>query len=185
MSRDAASTPRPTITVRPTPEEKVRFTALAAASGQSESDLGLEAVRLLLRFNPEPPSIAPVPPLRESAVDRITIRLRPGDRRVIAGRASARDMKAATYIAALVRAHIAANPPLAAAEFHAFKQGIVVTAGFGRLLAQHWRRLEQAGALSADIHQELARTREVVATFEERMHDFVKAAMISWESRSG
>ena len=67
MSRDTASTPRPSITVRPTPEEKARFAALAAARGESESDLGLEAVRLLLRFNPGSPSLEPLPPLKDSS----------------------------------------------------------------------------------------------------------------------
>ena len=61
--------------------------------------------------------------------DRITIRLRPGDHQVIARRAAQRAMKASSYLAALVRAHVAANPPLAATELAALKQSVVVLAG--------------------------------------------------------
>jgi len=54
-------------------------------------------------------------------------------------------MKASTYLAALVRAHVAANPPLAATELAALKQSIIVLAGFGRLLAHAVRNPSRDG----------------------------------------
>src|SRR5438128_1240572 len=47
MNDTAASSRRPSITVRLTPDEKQRFATIAAARGQSESELGLAAVRML------------------------------------------------------------------------------------------------------------------------------------------
>lgn len=123
MNGDAASSRRPSVTVRLTPDEKRRFATIAAARGQSESELGLAAVRMLLDLSsnqlPSNPSLTP----KESASDRITIRLRPGDRHTIAERARLRGTKASTYIAALVRAHVASNPPLTADELTALKAG--------------------------------------------------------------
>lgn len=132
MSGDAASSRRPSLTVRLTPDEKRRFATIAAARGQSESELGLAAVRLLLDLNAKQISQATSARPKESTSDRITIRLRPGDRQTIAERARQRSTKASTYIAALVRAHVASNPPMTANELTAFKQAVAVLAGLRR-----------------------------------------------------
>lgn len=119
---------------------------------------------------------------RERSIDRITIRLRPGDRRVINERASQRGMKASTYLAALVRAHIATNPPLTNEELGAYKQGVIVLAGLGRLLARLSRDAVRAGNIPRDLQQELSRTRAVIAGLEKRTHDLARAALMTWES---
>lgn len=114
----------------------------------------------------------------EPATDRITIRLRPGDGVSIAQRAAKRGMKRSAYIAALVRAHITLNPPYPVGELTALKQSVVVLAGLGRLLAQADR---MAPGIS---HHDLERARSAVAALEQRTHDLVQTALISWESRS-
>jgi hypothetical protein len=169
----------PSITVRPSAEEKARFSALAAVSGLSESALALKAIRMVLKPDAANAGTAAAATAREPATDRITIRLRPGDGEVIARRASQRRMKASTYIAALVRAHLAANPPLAEQELSALKQGVVVLAAIGRCLVRTLRA-PSAGMLREDLQ----RTQAAVAAVEQRFHDFTKAALISWESRS-
>ena len=185
MNGDPASSRRPSVTVRLTPDEKRRFAAIAAARGQSESELGLAAVRMLLELNASqlPPAASVVP--KESASDRITIRLRPGDRQMIAERARQRSTKASTYIAALVRAHVASNPPLTADELTAFKQAVAVLAGFGRLMALAAKGHGAPGGPPRDLQQDLSRTRALVAALEQRMHEFVRASLNSWEWRSG
>src|SRR5918992_1376585 len=75
----------------------------------------------------------------------------PGDRRVITERASRREMKASTYLAALVRAHIATNPPLTENELGAYKQGVILLAGLGRLLARLSRDAVRAGSIPPDL----------------------------------
>jgi len=171
----------PSITARPTPDEKRRFAELAANRGMSESTLALIGIRSLLDLNGPPARWVEKP---APATDRITIRLRPGDHETIARRAAQRGMKASTYLAALVRAHVAANPPLAATELAALKQSIIVLAGFGRLLAQAARNPSLGGEQREDLRQQLRRTHAAVAALEERTHDLARAALISWETHS-
>jgi hypothetical protein len=175
-------TPRPSITARPTPEEKLRFTALADARGISESVLALIAIRdLLTSAAPVSNSVLPAS-TREPAIDRITIRLRSGDRQTVRQRAAQRGMKDSAYLAALVRAHVAANPPLAADELRALKLAVTVLAGFGRLLARTAREVTQARVMSPALQQDLSRTRALVAALEQRTHNLARAALVSWES---
>ena len=107
----------PSITVRPNPEDKARFKSLAQRVGLSESALALNAIRALLdRDDDWLRRQPPLEPEHVPATDRITIRLRPGDGLAVIQRATERGFKPATYISALVRAHITANPPLPSAE---------------------------------------------------------------------
>ena len=45
-------------------------------------------------------------------------------------------MKDSAYIAALVRGHVAANPPLATHELAGFKTAVSILAAFGRIFAR-------------------------------------------------
>jgi len=175
----------PSVTVRPSAEEKARFQLLARQIGISESALALRAMRTLL--SRDEPWLACQPDLRwahVAASDRITIRLRPGDGLEVIRRATERDMKAATYISALVRAHISANPPLPAAEVNALKTAIVVLANFGTMLAKTSRDGIPSGPQGELYRQALRQTRAEIATLERRIVDLTKAALMAWETRS-
>jgi hypothetical protein len=178
MSCRSSRSSLPSITVRVSADEKNWFATLARSRGVSESALALSAIRSV-KDSGSLDADATGP--RTPATDRITIRLRPGDGAAVARRASERGMKPSAYLAALVRAHVAVNPPLAAKELAALKQSIVVLAGLGTLLAQSTRnpalRLE-------DVRQNISRTRSAVAAVEQRTHDLVRRALVSWESRS-
>jgi len=150
----------------------------------SESTLALIGIRSLLDSNDLPSNASVRQDEQGPATDRITIRLRPGDHEVIASRAAERGMKASTYLAALVRAHVAANPPLPAPELAALKQSIIVLAGLGRLLAGTARSPSLGAPEWEDLQQNLRRTRAAVAALEERTHDLAQAALISWETHS-
>jgi hypothetical protein len=173
----------PTITVRLTSEEKQRFAQLAASRGLSECALAVVTLRALL--NPGTSSALNIPSAsrREAATDRITIRLRPGDGAALDARAARRRMKTSTYLAALVRSHVAANTVLTADELETVKQAVVVLAGVGRVLSRIARCGGQEGSLSPDVRQALAQTRSVVAAVEQRTSDLARAALRSWESR--
>lgn len=181
MSSNGSASRLPSITARPTPAEKERFATLAASRGMSESTLALIAIRSLLDCNDVSETNA-APARRERSTDRITIRLRPGDRRVINERANRRDMKASTYLAALVRAHIATNPPLTENELDALKHGVILLAGLGRLLTRMSRDGARAGSMPKDLQQELSRTRAMIAGLEKVTSNLVCAALKSWES---
>jgi hypothetical protein len=175
----------PSITARPSPEEKARFKLIARHAGLSESELALRAIHLLLERDEE--WLARQPDLKwehVAANDRITIRLRPGDGLEVIRRATERAMKPATYISALVRAHITANPPLAAAEVSALKTSIVVLANLRTMLAKTGRQGIPSGPQGEVYGEMIRRTRAEIATLERRVIDLAKAALIAWETRS-
>jgi hypothetical protein len=186
LARTAHSSgpPNPSITVRPSPEEKARFTLIARHVGLSESALALRAIRLLLDRDEQ--WLARQPNLKWNHVaarDRITVRLRPGDGLEVIRRATERGMKPATYISALVRAHIACNPPLPAAELNALKKGIAVLAGIGSLLANTSQHGIPSGPQGEVYREAIRRTRAEVAALEQHIVDLTKAALIAWETR--
>ena len=173
----------PTITVRLSPDEKQRFAELAASRGLSECALAVTTLRALLTPGTSSALNIPSASRREAATDRITIRLRPGDGAALEARAARRRMKASTYLAALVRSHIAADTVLTVNELETVKQAVVVLAGVGRLLSRIARCGSQEGSLPPEVRQALAQTRSVVADVEQRTSDLARAALRSWESR--
>jgi hypothetical protein len=98
---------------------------------------------------------------------------------VIRERAGKRGLKDSAYIAALVRSHVAANPPLTGPELAALKASVAVLAGFGRLLTRISR---EAPSTESVLAEELRRTRAFTADVERHTHELVRAALISWES---
>jgi hypothetical protein len=176
----SARTPLPSITVRLSARDKEWFSNLARSRSVSESALALAVIRSIPDSGClDPNATGP----RTPATDRMTIRLRPGDGQAIAWRASERAMKPSAYVAALVRAHLAANPPLASSELAALKKSIVVLAGAGTLLAQTARNPALSGPGLEDVRQLLNRTRVALAALERRTHEFTQKALISWETR--
>ena len=173
----------PTITVRLSPEEKQRFAELAASRGLSECALAVATLRALLTPGTSSALNIPSASRREAATDRITIRLRPGDGAALEARAARRRMKTSTYLAALVRSHVAAKSVFTANELETVKQAVIVLAGVGRVLSRIARCGNQEGSLPPDVRQALAQTRSVVAAVEERTSNLARAALRSWESR--
>ena len=183
VTSDRVRSRLPTITVRLSPEEKQRFAELAASRGLSECALAVATLRALLI--PGTPFVADIPSAspREAATDRITIRLRPGDGAALEARAARRRMKTSTYLAALVRSHIAGDTVLTADELDSVKKAVVVLAGVGRLLSRIARSGGQGASLSPETRQALAQTRSVVGAVEQRTSDLARAALRSWECR--
>jgi hypothetical protein len=142
MNGRATGSSLPSITVRLSPREKQWFSTLARSRGLSESALALSTIRSIADSG-SLDSDATGP--RTPATDRITIRLRPGDGQAIAQRAARRGMKVSGYLAGLVRAHLAVNPPLAANEVAALKQSIAALVSLGTLLAQTARNPALSG----------------------------------------
>lgn len=172
------------ITARPSADEKRRLQELAARRGLSESGVALLAIRHYLDLSncgPEPLAAAPSGP----ATDRITIRLRPGDGDAIRRRALERHAKASNYIAGLVRAHLAANPPLVREELQALKIAVAVLAGAGRTLHEVARAGLASGQFPEDVRQQISRTGAAVRQLEKYTRAFAQAALVAWESDLG
>src|SRR5215475_640618 len=167
----------PSITARPTRAEKERFASLAASRGLSEGALALSAIRTIIATGSDTQATWPESP-SDPSTDRLTIRLRPGDHAAIARRASARGMKTSTYLAALVRAHLACDPPLTTAELTALKQSVAVLARLGGVLVR------AAGNPSGLPAHALEDTRDALASLEQRVLALARAAIVSWETGS-
>ena len=183
MTNERATSPIPTITARPSREEKARFVELATRLGVSESTLALNAIRLLLDSNPSTSDVLQPVSGRDPATDRITIRLRPGDANAILDRATRRGFKPSAYIAALVRAHVTHNPPLLTKEVLLLKEGMAVLLRLGKLLAHLHHEAATKGILPPELAKELIQTRALVTGLERVTHDLIKAALIAWESK--
>jgi hypothetical protein len=168
------------ITARPTRDEKQRFVELARVRGITEGRLALLAVRTYLELSRFSRPLTPPAP-REPATDRVTIRLRPGDGRAIGWRATQRGTSPAAYIAALVRAHVVAEPTLTKNELQALKTSVAVLAGTSRVLRQFVRDPVVGAVAPAELRQEVLRMSAAVQALEKRTHDFTQAALRSWE----
>jgi predicted DNA binding CopG/RHH family protein len=175
----------PSITARLSAKEKTAFQLIARHVGLSESALALRAIRTLLERNEQWLRVQPRLDFEHvAASDRITVRLRPGDGREVIRRASERGVKPATYISALVRAHITANPPLPTAEVNALKMSIGVLANLGTTLANTSRQGIPSGPQGEIYREAIRRTRGQIAVLEQRIVDLTRAALIAWETRS-
>lgn len=178
----ASATRRPTITIRLTASEKQSFANLAAVRGISESELALAAIRELLNSNDHAAGMEL--PVRQASSDRITIRLRPGDRQWIADRAAQRGIKVSRYLAALVRAHVARNPPLTNDELVTLKVTVSVLSHIRVELGAIARSILTSTPNAVTLIRELRQIAVVVVEAERQAHALARAALISWESYS-
>ena len=106
------------IGLRVSSEKRASFATLAAHHRLTESGLLCRLVDEVLRSNTATRSAAAVDSkacdgrVDLVAEDRITLRLRPGDRTLAAERAGARGMKTGTYLALLIHNHVSASDVL-------------------------------------------------------------------------
>ena len=171
------------ITARLSSDEKTRFEALARHFGLSQSTLASRGIRILLDgdkpWSRQQPQID-----REhtAASDRLTIRLRPGDGIEVIRRATERGMKPATYVSALVRAHISANAPLPTAEMNALKICLGVLSNLETVLANTSRHGFPSGPAGEVYREAIRRTRDEIAALGRHVVDFGRAALLAWET---
>jgi hypothetical protein len=137
----------------------------------------LSAIRTIIATESDTQGPWPESP-GDPSTDRLTIRLRPGDHAAIARRANRRGMKASTYLAALVRAHLACDPPLTNAELAALKQSVALLARLGGVLVR------AAGNSSGLPAHALEDTRHALASLEKKVLALAKAAIVSWDTGS-
>jgi hypothetical protein len=114
--------------------------------------------------------------------ERMSIRLAPDDRQLLAERSAARGMPAATYVAVLVRSHLRKLTPMPPEELAALKRCIAELAaltGYFRLIA---RATSQGVAPSADpARKDFATMLRVSQTMWETIKQLLKANRESWE----
>lgn len=179
------SAPRPAVmSMRASSETKTKFAALAVHQGLTESALLALLVDKVLAANPtaEVQTSANRTPDDGSAKDRVTLRLRPGDRALADAAAAARRMKTSSYLAMLVRTHVRGGPVMPPAELNELKSMAGHLAALGRQI-----RLLGASAGNKDVpgvtaQQLFADVGTTVESVRETVAVVVRANLISWEA---
>jgi hypothetical protein len=125
--------------------------------------------------------IVPDEPRREY----LTTRLRPGDVKMIGRRAAIRRMKPATYIAALVRSHLVADPPLPPAELAVLERAAAEVSAIGRNLNQIARAINSGAPVPHGTASVIGQSIEAVEAVREAAKAYVRVAVASWEAPLG
>lgn len=170
-------------------EKKQQFAALAASKDMTESELLALLVDHVLGTNPPP---APARELstdedghEEGTTERVTLRLRPGDRRQVEARAAQRKMRPGSYLVALIHAHLRRQAPLPVAELNQLKVAVGELSAVGRNLNQ-LARAANAGQVSAEgLPTTLQAALQQVDEVRRQVADLVRVNIMSWEAGHG
>jgi hypothetical protein len=157
------------ISVRVDELTKQRFRALAVGQGLSESVLLKRLLDVALLGTAERADLERQP--ATAARDRrLYVRLSLADQRLLSERAEGRELRPATYVSLLIRAHLHDAAPLPTAELVALRESIAQVAALGRNLNQYVRAV-QGGAPAAGFGVENAKALIRVC---EALHDGFK-----------
>jgi hypothetical protein len=179
------------IATRVPPETRARFAALATRHHLSASSLLAKMVDEVLKTSGEI-SLGSVGQrsLRETeggigAADRITLRLRRGDRALAAERAHSRGMKTASYLALLIHNHVRDAAVLPPNELDQIKATVARLAALGRQLRMFGMPNTQSEPVATDLDETIASVRRKVEEAREATAAVVRRNLISWETGEG
>lgn len=179
----SAST-RSSLTAWPDSEKKARFAALAASRGLSQSKLLGLLVDAVLTRNPVDSAVEE-PRRKAGRDDHVSLRLRPGDGRLLRLRARARGMKYSTYAAVLIRAHLRASPPMPLRELAKLERSLAGVGAVAESLGEIARAMTQGERGDPAQRLELSGIVPAVEELWRQMREVVKANVLSWESPDG
>jgi hypothetical protein len=179
------------IGTRVSSDTRSRFAALAARHQLSESGLlaklideVLKTDRALARESGEQ-RIARDATVDGVAEDRITLRLRNGDRTLAAERAGARGMRTGSYLAMLIHNHVRGTAVLPPNELDLIKATGAQLAALGRQLRMLGMPNTLAEPAASELRDAIALTRREIDAAREATAAVVRRNLISWETRSG
>lgn len=181
------------VSMRMPPEAKAQLAALAARHQLSESGLLAQLVQEVLRSNASGAAAdahARAGIAHEAGADlpseeRITLRLRHGDRVLAAARARARGMKTATYLTLLVHNHVRASDVLPPPELDAIKAVGAQLAALGRQLRMFGLPNTSTEVDWFELRDLIACVRHEVESARQASATVVRRNLMSWETRLG
>ncbi|MDQ0570023.1 hypothetical protein QFZ42_001857 [Variovorax paradoxus] len=179
------------IGTRVSPETRARFAVLAARHHLSASNLLAKMVDEVLKTNGDisPGSGGPRSPCEsENSVglaDRITLRLRNGDRALAAQRAHSRGMKTGSYRTMLIHNHVRDAAVLPPNELDQIKVTGARLAALGRQLRMFGMPNTMPAPMTPDLSEAIARVRQEVEVAREAAAAIVRRNLISWETGEG
>ena len=170
------------MSVRTSPRTKSRFAALAAQQNLTESSLLALIVEQVLGANLTIGVADPAPdrPPNDAASDRLTVRLRSGDRALVDALAAARRMKTSTYLAMLVRTHVRSAPVMPPAELDELR----CLAGHLSAIGRELRLIEFSGSARDSpqaVQQLLSEVGQTVERVRSAVADVVRSNLMGWE----
>lgn len=176
------------IGTRVPPDMKVQFAALAARHELSESGLLAALILEVLKTN-DPltrqstsPSFASPSTAHGVVEDRITVRLRAGDRKLATVRASVRGMKTCSYLAMLIHNHVRASAVLPPKELEQIKVTCAQLAALGRQLQRFGMPNTLTLPQPPELSELIALTRREVEVARKATAAVVRQNLVSWES---
>ena len=91
-------------------------------------------------------------------------------------------MRYTTYAAALIRAHVRANPPMPLEELARLERSLAEISAIGRRLIQIAGAVREGQGVDLGLRAELAAVRQAVEELRQALREVVKINRISWES---
>ncbi|WP_225613141.1 hypothetical protein [Variovorax sp. VRV01] len=179
------------IATRVPPETRAHFVALAARHHLSASTLLAKMVDEVLKTHGDISlGSGGQRSLRETEnsvglADRITLRLRNGDRVLAAERAQSRGMKTASYLALLIHNHVRDAAVLPPNELDQIKVTNAQLAALGRQLRMFGMPNTLAHPVAPDLGEAIARVRQEVEEAREAAAAIVRRNLVSWETGAG
>ncbi|MDQ0568345.1 hypothetical protein QFZ42_000179 [Variovorax paradoxus] len=179
------------IATRVPSDTKAHFAALAARHHLNASTLLAKMVDEVLRTNGEISLGSDGRrSLRETEsgireADRITLRLRKGDRALATGRARARGMKTGSYLALLIHNHVRDAAVLPPNELDQIKATGARLAALGRQLRMFGMPNTLPEPVAPDLGEAVALVRREVEEAREVTAAIVRRNLISWETGKG
>ncbi|RST50074.1 hypothetical protein EJI01_22510 [Variovorax sp. MHTC-1] len=178
------------IGTRVSSDTRARFAALAARHQLSESGLLAKLIDEVLKANR--------PAARESgeqrlerdptvggvAEDRITLRLRNGDRTLAAKRAGTRGMKTGSYLTMLIHNHVRGSAVLPPSELDQIRATGAQLAALARQLRRFGMPNTLADPVTSELRDAIALTRREIEAAREVTAAVVRRNLISWETSS-
>ncbi|MGO9594997.1 MAG: hypothetical protein ACLQFT_07935 [Steroidobacteraceae bacterium] len=164
------------IAARVSSETKSQLRALAQRQQLSESALLKRLLETTLQVDDNRCPADSDQPLQGTRGARLYVRLRPVDQLLLAERAAARGMAAATYVSVLVRAHLRGLAPLPHEELLALKRSVAELGAIGRNLNQSVRAAGAAVGL-----ERVYMMVKVCEAMRDHVKALTKANTVSWQ----
>ena len=179
------------LSMRVSPDTRASFAALAARHRLSESALLAKLVEEVLKANSPVGRELPEQRCARDSIsawvtnDRITLRLRTGDRTLAAERASARGMKTGSYLSLLIHNHVRGSAVLPPKELNQIKATCAHLAALGRQLRMFGMPNTSAEPLASELRDAIALARQEIDAAREATAAVVRRNLISWEASCG
>lgn len=161
---------------------KQRFGVLAEGLGLSESALLKRSVQLMLQSTDARTAVVLERPAKVPRDLRLYVRLRAEDHLLLKERAGARGMASATYVAALVRAHLHGVAPLPDRELAELRGAVAAVGVVGRNLNQIARVANLGLPTSGPTREDLRALLRALERLRDHFKAALKANAESWES---